>query len=112
MPAGEAIKLRRFSQLHPPGLEFAANRAFERGACTCVARSWQSLPPEKEQLLNKRKNLAMRKHRLTAQKKKARQKGIDPSANALWNVGPWEERRSRGWRNQRSGAESTDTGST
>jgi hypothetical protein len=63
---------------------------------------------DKELLLNKRKNLAMRKHRLTAQKKKARQKGIDPSANALWNVGPWEERRSRGWRNQRSGSESAE----
>ena len=62
--------------------------------------------------MNKRKNLADRKHRLTAQKKKARQKGIDPSANALWNVGPWEERRSRGWRNQRTTGESTDTGTT
>jgi hypothetical protein len=56
--------------------------------------------------VNKRKNLAMRKHRLTAQKKKARQKGIDPSANSLWNVGPWEERRSRGWRTQRTTADS------
>jgi hypothetical protein len=62
--------------------------------------------------MNKRKNLAARKHRLTAQKVKARKKGIDTSADALWKVGPWEERRSRAWRNQRSAGESSAPSST
>lgn len=59
--------------------------------------------------MNKRKNAAARKHRITSQKTKARKKGIDPSADALWKVGTWEERRSRAWRTQRPAGE-TDAG--
>ncbi len=51
--------------------------------------------------MNKRKLLAIRKHRLTAQKRKARGKGIDPSLDPMWSLGTWEERRARGWRLQR-----------
>lgn len=62
--------------------------------------------------MNKRKNAAARKHRLTAQKVKARKKGIDPAADRLWLVGPWEERRSRAWRTQRAGGDAGESGAT
>ena len=62
--------------------------------------------------MNKRKNTADRKHRLTAQKVKARKKGIDPANDRLWQVGPWEERRSRAWRSQRPTGDTAEAGTT
>lgn len=62
--------------------------------------------------MNKRKNAAIRKHRLTAQRRKARQKGIDPSADQLWNVGTWEDRRSRAWRQSRPTSATGETATT
>ena len=56
--------------------------------------------------MNKRRNAAVRKQRHTAQKVKARKKGIDTAGDGTWNVGTWEERRSRSWRSQRSTGES------
>jgi hypothetical protein len=62
--------------------------------------------------VNKRKNAAERKHRHTAQKVKARKKGIDPALDRLWQVGPWEERRSRSWRSQRTSGEGGEATTT